>query len=189
MGLGVAKGEHRLLRAIQQAIQSRILDTSIQDASQIIMSVMGGQDLAIHEVAAYGDLVKTVLDENCNVIFGVDLDPIYNDEVRIIIIATGFPKSEQEVSVDKAATPDGVNDAVSSLFGEMVRDASHGASPRGKIPPPFGVPPLQKGAETHSNNAPFGKGGAAHAAGDFGVQKGGHPDSHLPPFIRKMRGH
>ena len=156
MGVGVATGENRLLKAIQQAIRSRLLDTSIEDATQIIMSVMGGQDLSIHEVDNYGNLVRAVLDENCNVIFGVDLDPIYNDEVRIIIIATGFPKNEQDAQIDatgKAATP-GANDAVSNLFGDMVRKEA--------APAPAPAPKPTSHAPEHS---------------------------HLPPFIRKMRGH
>jgi len=90
MGIGEASGDNRLLKAIQQAIHSPILETSIKNASQIIMSVMGGDDLSIHEVANYGLLVKNVLDENCNIIFGADLNPEFNGKVRIIIIATGF---------------------------------------------------------------------------------------------------
>ena len=90
MGIGEASGENRLLKALQQAIHSPILETSIKNASQIIMSVMGGEDLSIHEVHNYGTLVKDVLDDNCNIIFGVDLNKEFNDKIRIIIIATGF---------------------------------------------------------------------------------------------------
>jgi cell division protein FtsZ len=90
MGIGEASGDNRILKAIQQAIHSPILETSIKNASQIIMSVMGGDDLAIHEVANYGIMVKDVLDDNCNIIFGADLNPAFNGKVRIIIIATGF---------------------------------------------------------------------------------------------------
>ena len=97
MGIGEASGENRLLKAIQQAIQSPILETSIKNATQIIMSVMGGVDLAIHEVDNYGSLIKDVLDENCNIIFGADLDPKYNNKVQIIIIATGFPKDDNNL--------------------------------------------------------------------------------------------
>jgi len=95
MGIGRARGENRLLHAIQMAIHSPILETSIKDASQIIMSVMGGNDLSLHEVDNYGSLIKDVLDENCNIIFGADLNPEFNEEVQIIIIATGFPRDDK----------------------------------------------------------------------------------------------
>jgi len=95
MGIGRARGEDRLLHAIQQAVQSPMLETSIKGASQIIMSVMGGNDLVIHEVDNYGNLIKGVVDDNCNIIFGLDIDPAFNEEVQIIIIATGFPHDER----------------------------------------------------------------------------------------------
>ncbi|MCL2228866.1 MAG: cell division protein FtsZ [Firmicutes bacterium] len=99
MGIGRASGEGRLLKAIQQAISSPILETSIKNASQVIMSVTGGSDLTLQEVHTYGTLVKDVLDENCNIIFGADLDKKHDNEVQIIIIATGFPDSRMTQQV------------------------------------------------------------------------------------------
>jgi len=105
MGIGRASGENRLLRAIQEAIQSKILETSIKNASQIIMSVTGGSDLTIHEVNTYGTLVKDVLDENCNIIFGANLDKKYDNEVQVIIIATGFPRDNKtQMIIEKKET-------------------------------------------------------------------------------------
>ncbi|MCL2570484.1 MAG: cell division protein FtsZ [Firmicutes bacterium] len=92
MGVGRAKGEGRLLQAIRHAVQSPMLETSINGATKIIVSVKGGQDLNIHEVANCGELVRKVVDQGCNLIFGADIDKNFNDEVQVIIIATGFPK-------------------------------------------------------------------------------------------------
>jgi cell division protein FtsZ len=94
MGIGEASGDNRLLKAIQQAIHSPILETSIKNASQIIMSVMGGVDLSIHEVSNYGSLIKDLLQDDCNIIFGADLNASLNGKVQIIIIATGFDASK-----------------------------------------------------------------------------------------------
>jgi cell division protein FtsZ len=94
MGVGRAKGEKRLLHAIRQAVSSPLLETSINGATKIIMSVKGGMDLDIHEVANSGNLIREVVDPGCNIIFGADIDPTFNDEVQIIIIATGFPKKD-----------------------------------------------------------------------------------------------
>ena len=95
MGIGEASGENRLLRAIQDAVQSPILETNIKDASQVILSITGGYDLKIHEVDGYVSLVKELLDDNVNMKFGVDIDPNFNDKIRVIIIATGFPRDDK----------------------------------------------------------------------------------------------
>jgi cell division protein FtsZ len=92
MGIGRARGEQRLLTAIRQAVSSPMLETSINGASKIIMSIKGGMDLDIHEVSNSGNLIREVVDPGCNIIFGADIDTNFNEEVQIIIVATGFPK-------------------------------------------------------------------------------------------------
>jgi len=98
MGVGRAKGEGRLLQAIRMAVQSPLLETSITGATKIIMSIKGGRDLDIHEVANCGNLIRQVVDPGCNIIFGAHIDDAFNDEVQVIIIATGFPKTSYEQS-------------------------------------------------------------------------------------------
>jgi len=92
MGVGRAKGQGRLLAAIRHAVQSPLLETSIDGATKIIMSIKGGYDLDIHEVSNCGNLIRQVIDPGANMIFGADIDPNFNDEVQVIIIATGFVK-------------------------------------------------------------------------------------------------
>jgi len=96
MGVGRAKGEGRLLQAIRRAVSSPLLETSINGATRIIMSVKGGKDLALHEVANCGNLVRTVVDPGCNIIFGAHIDESYNDEVQVMVIATGFTKYQRQ---------------------------------------------------------------------------------------------
>ncbi|MCL2756262.1 MAG: cell division protein FtsZ [Firmicutes bacterium] len=96
MGVGRAKGEGRLLAAIRHAVQSPLLETSINGATKIIMSIKGGRDLDIHEVSNCGNLIRQVVDPGCNMIFGADIDPTFTDEVQVIIIATGFPHTRYE---------------------------------------------------------------------------------------------
>ena len=102
MGVGRAKGDQRLLQAIQYAVASPMLETSINGATKIIMSVKGGLDLDLHEVANCGNIVKSVVDEGCNFIFGADIDPNFNEEVQVIIIATGFPRMSHIKSNNEA---------------------------------------------------------------------------------------
>ena len=96
MGVGKAKGEGRLLQAIRLAVQSPLLETSINGATKIIMCIKGGYDLDIHEVSNCGNLVRQVIDPGANMIFGADIDPKLNDEVHVIIIATGFPRANSK---------------------------------------------------------------------------------------------
>ena len=98
MGVGRAKGEGRLLQAIRMAVQSPLLETSINGATKIIMSIKGGRDLDIHEVSNCGNLIRQVVDPGCNMIFGAHIDEAFNDEVQVIIIATGFPRIGYERS-------------------------------------------------------------------------------------------
>ncbi|MCL2846403.1 MAG: cell division protein FtsZ [Firmicutes bacterium] len=102
MGVGRAKGEGRLLQAIRQAVASPMLETSITGATKIIMSIKGGMDLDIHEVSNCGNLVRQVVDPGCNIIFGAHIDKSFNDEVQVIIIATGFPRTSREPSRNEA---------------------------------------------------------------------------------------
>jgi len=92
MGVGRANGKDRLLQAIRQAVSSPLLETSINGATKLIVSVKGGIDLNVLEVANCGELVRQVVDQGCNIKLGVDINQAYNDEVQVIIIATGFPR-------------------------------------------------------------------------------------------------
>ena len=93
MGVGRANGKDRLLQAIRQAVSSHLLETSINGATKLIVSVKGGTDLNVLEVANCGELVRQVVDQGCNIKLGVDINPSFNDEVQVIIIATGFPRT------------------------------------------------------------------------------------------------
>lgn len=90
MGVGRARGEGRLLSAIKHAVQSPLLETSIQGAQKMIVSIKGGRDLDIHEVNNCGNLIRQVVDPGCNMIYGAHIDEAFNDEVQVIIIATSF---------------------------------------------------------------------------------------------------
>ena len=103
MGTGVGQGEHRALDAAQKAIASPLLDnTSIDGAKGILLNVTGGPDLSLHEVEEAARLVHESAHEEANIIFGAVMDPSLGDQVRMTVIATGFPeKKENAVPVSK----------------------------------------------------------------------------------------
>ncbi|MBQ9791513.1 MAG: cell division protein FtsZ [Clostridia bacterium] len=90
MGLGRGKGENRTIEAVRQAVQSPLLETTIEGATGIILNIKGGPDLTLDEVYQSADLVKEVVDPSCNIIFGSGIDVDMTDEVEITVIATGF---------------------------------------------------------------------------------------------------
>ena len=90
MGIGHGKGDNKTIDAVRQAVQSPLLETNIEGATGILINVKGGLDLSLDEVNEAAELVRDVVDENCNIIFGAGVDDTLNEEVEITVIATGF---------------------------------------------------------------------------------------------------
>lgn len=91
LGIGVAKGDNRIVEAVRLAVNSPLLDTTIEGSKGLILNVVGGEDLTFAEVSDAAELVKSVVDASANIIFGARIDPNVKDEVEITVIATGFP--------------------------------------------------------------------------------------------------
>ena len=94
MGIGTAAGEKRASEAAQQAIESPLLETSIEGAKGILINITGGPDLSLLEVNEAAELIQQSADPEANIIFGADIDESMGDALRITVIATGFDKAE-----------------------------------------------------------------------------------------------
>ncbi len=90
MGVGRATGEKRAEDAVRAAIQSPLLETSIDGARGILINITGGSDLGLFEINSAAELVTEAADPNANIIFGAALDESLQDEIIITVIATGF---------------------------------------------------------------------------------------------------
>ena len=90
MGIGFARGDNRALNAAEQAINSPLLESTMEGAKGVLLSIAGGSDLGLHEVNAAASMVEERADEDANIIFGTIIDDNLGDEVRVTIIATGF---------------------------------------------------------------------------------------------------
>ena len=90
MGVGRASGEKRAEDAVKAAIQSPLLETSIDGARGILINITGGSDLSLFEINSAAELVAEAADPNANIIFGTALDESLQDEIIITVIATGF---------------------------------------------------------------------------------------------------
>ncbi len=90
MGIGTSSGDTRAVDAAQQAISSRLLESSIDGATRVLLSIAGSKDLGIQEINDAADLVANAVDPEANIIFGTVVDESLGDQVRITVIATGF---------------------------------------------------------------------------------------------------
>ena len=94
MGIGNASGEKRAAEAARQAIESPLLETSINGARGVLMNITGGPDLSLLEVNEAAELISESADPEANIIFGADIDEAMGDALRITVIATGFDRPE-----------------------------------------------------------------------------------------------
>jgi cell division protein FtsZ len=90
MGMGSAAGEDRAAEAARQAIASPLLELSIDGTTGVLFNVIGGRDLAMHEVDEAAQVISQAADPDANIIFGATIDPDIEDEINITVLATGF---------------------------------------------------------------------------------------------------
>src|SRR5690554_604696 len=92
MGIGKGSGDNRATDAAKQAIQSPLLETTIEGAKGVLLNITGGANQGLFEVNKAAELVSQAADPDAIIIFGAVIDEALEDEIRIIVIATGFEK-------------------------------------------------------------------------------------------------
>jgi cell division protein FtsZ len=90
MGIGSARGDGRALKAAEIAINSPLLEASMEGAQGVLMSIAGGSDLGLFEINEAASLVQDAAHQDANIIFGTVIDDSLGDEVRVTVIAAGF---------------------------------------------------------------------------------------------------
>ena len=90
MAIGRASGANRAEDAARKAIESPLLDVSIDGARGVLFNITGSKNLGLHEINAAAQVIADVVDDEAEIIFGTALDPRMGDEVQVTLIATGF---------------------------------------------------------------------------------------------------
>jgi cell division protein FtsZ len=90
MGIGQASGENKAIDAAKSAINSSLLDMSIDGARGIVFTITGGADLSMSEVSEAAKVITAAADEEAKIIFGAVIDENLKDEIKITVVATGF---------------------------------------------------------------------------------------------------
>ncbi|MGE5226251.1 MAG: cell division protein FtsZ [Planctomycetaceae bacterium] len=93
MGIGIGSGADRATEAAKAAISSPLLESSIDGAKGVLLSIAGPTDLSLHEVNTAADTITRVAHPDANIIFGAVVDDMLGEEVRVTVVAAGFDKS------------------------------------------------------------------------------------------------
>lgn len=124
MGIGRASGEGRALAASRAAIASPLLESSIEGARGILLSVSGSSKLGLFEVNEAAEIIHDVAHPDCNIIFGTVVDESMEDEIRVTVIAAGFDRWDNQNDEEASAGGDVITDllAEDDLESEAARD-------------------------------------------------------------------
>jgi len=90
MGIGVAKGENRAVLAAKAAVESPLLEASIEGSKGVLLNITGSSNLGLYEVNEAAAIISEAADPDANIIFGAVIDETLGDEIRVTVIATGF---------------------------------------------------------------------------------------------------
>ena len=172
MGIGRAKGERRIFEALSQAVSSPLLETTIEGATGIIFNVKGGSSLPIDQVHEAADLMREIVDPNCNIIFGASIDESLEDSVEITVIATGFQGGPSLLEKDDFTAD--ANDNVSQqkyaeFLANRVESGKVSAENMGEEEKEMVIDYTKSNEKTSRINVDF-------------------DESDIPPFLRKLRG-
>lgn len=104
MSIGHGKGETRAVDAATAAVNSQLLDISIDGAKGVLFNIKGGEDLTLFEVNDAAEIIRQMVDAEANIIFGAAIDDSLSDQVQITVIATGFDANHKSVSLSSKPT-------------------------------------------------------------------------------------
>lgn len=96
MGIGYGTGENRAVEAAKAAVESPLLEMSIEGAKGILFNVTGGNDLSMFEVDEAARIITEAADPDANIIFGAVINDSYTGEVKITVVATGFEQIKEK---------------------------------------------------------------------------------------------
>jgi cell division protein FtsZ len=118
MGVGQASGENKSVEAVKSAINSVLLETSINGAKGIVFTITGGSELSMSDVSDAAKMINSLADKDAKIIFGAVIDEELKDEIKVTIVATGFNDKNTKNIVKK----DTEKKIDSDYFGAIKKD-------------------------------------------------------------------
>lgn len=114
MGIGRASGDDRAMKAAQQAIESPLIEVSIDGARGVLFNVTGGYDMSMSEIQEAAEIITSAVAPEANIIFGATLRPEMEDELVVTVIATGFDSAHFAEAVEQLGDPQSVSQPVAA---------------------------------------------------------------------------
>ena len=147
MGIGRASGDDRAAQAAQQAIESPLIEVSIDGAKGVLFNVTGGYDMSMSEIQEAAEIITSAVSPDANIIFGATLKPDLEDELIITVIATGFdsayfhqqaaelemPKSPSETRAEVSTTMDNAVESIDMELAQSNAAAAFSEETKGNI--------------------------------------------------------
>ncbi len=115
MGMGTASGEDRAQEAAKMAMESPLLETSIDGATGVLFNIIGGEDLAMYEIDEIARTISEVVHPEASIFFGANVDPEMEEQLQVTVLATGFETNNQGIPVP---TSNPTTASKSPSFGE-----------------------------------------------------------------------
>jgi len=125
MGIGQASGENKAIEAAKMAINSPLLEMSIEGARGVLFTIVGGKELSMYEVNEAAKVITSSTDEDARIIFGAVIDERLKDEIKITVIATGFEpvsKSSSSRELSKEHNPYSPSSFLKANAEEKIED-------------------------------------------------------------------
>ncbi|MCL2533904.1 MAG: cell division protein FtsZ [Nocardiaceae bacterium] len=189
MGIGSARGEGRSIKAAETAINSPLLEASMEGARGVLLSIAGGSDLGLFEINEAASLVQEAAHIDANIIFGTVIDDSLGDEVRVTVIAAGFDGGapvKRPLEVQSAIGRGNIGAGRAGEVGQSERaaaaPAAH-AAPAEPAPAAPAAPREPVGAPTGSSLPPLGT--PAPRVVPVGNEEGEDDDVDVPSFMRR----
>jgi cell division protein FtsZ len=179
MGIGRAHGDNKTHEAVRAAVYSPLLETKIEGATGVLINIKGGIDLPLDEVYEAAELVREVVDPECNIIFGASIDEAMEEEVEITIIATGFTGSHFEKNnVQKMQEPtQSVKDKYEKFLNNRFKEAPSAMQTETRVNTDiFSQPKPKEEQPSYNTQQQTGKSAV------FQVD-----DADIPPFLKRIR--
>ncbi|AYJ49992.1 cell division protein FtsZ [Rhodococcus sp. P1Y] len=187
MGIGSSRGEGRAIKAAESAINSPLLEASMEGARGVLLSIAGGSDLGLFEINEAASLVQEAAHIDANIIFGTVIDDSLGDEVRVTVIAAGFDGGTPTRRPIEAAPGASRSSIGSARSGEVSSSRSSDTSESGSVfRDPVGagsgssLPPLQSSSSAAGSSSQGSSGRRVPVTEDDGED-----DVDVPSFMRR----
>ncbi|MGN6699377.1 MAG: cell division protein FtsZ, partial [Thermomicrobiales bacterium] len=174
MAIGHGSGEGRMVNAARMAIESPLLEISIEGATGVLYNVTGGLDLGMVELDEAAQIIAQSADPDANIIFGATIDEAMGKDVKITLIATGFDEARGKIRTIPTSPRSGVPTGFNTGFGSNFSSGTLGAGL-----PPARSPQLPPARDERERPERTGEQRPAAGPRD--------DDYTIPPFIRKLR--